>query len=141
MYAKTVTRKIVELQAKGFSGEETREYLKQHHEIKPCLDTIYRHRQSPTGIEMLHELIRQQERDILKCDNDEERELAMRYRDKLIGQLMDKLLPSLSQIESRNVEELKVEEKHVSIIANLAQYDRAIEEELKRISKSHSTAE
>ncbi len=59
------------------------------------------------------------------------------YRE--IARMVGKMLTR--KIEAHTVEELKVEEKHVAIVANLAQYDRAIEEELKRISKSHSTAE
>ena len=111
MYSKLVIEEIIRLQALGFSGEETRETLQNKFGIRPCLDTVYRHRRSPIGAEMLHELIRHQERDILKADSEGQRQIAMRYRDKLIEKLMDKLMPDLAQIESTHterIEEIKV---------------------------------
>lgn len=41
------------------------------------------------------------------------------------------------KIEAHTLEEVKVEEKHVNITANLTQYDNAIEEELNRILRAN----
>jgi hypothetical protein len=106
MYSKPILEEIVIHQAYGFSGEESREALKNKFGVKPCLDTIYRHRKDPVGKELLLELIRHQERDILKADS-EDREQAMRYRDKLIEKLMDRLMPTLTQVDSHHTEEIK----------------------------------
>lgn len=110
LYSKIITEEIIRLQAHGFSAEETRDYLQKEYDIRPALNTIYKHRRSPVGVEMLQELIRQQERDILKSST-ENRALALKYRSDLIGKLMDKLLPDLANIETSHterIEEIKV---------------------------------
>ena len=105
LYSKLIIEQFIRLQAHGFSAEETRDYIQEHYEKKPCLDTIYRHRKSPIGKEMLEELIRQQERSILKQDTANP-PLAMKYRSDLIGKMMDKLLPDLAHIESEHTEQI-----------------------------------
>ena len=99
LYSKTVTEEIIRLQANGFSAQETRTYLQDNQQINPALNTIYKHRRSPIGQEMLQELIRHQERSILKADSTEPA-LAMKYRSDLIGKMMDKLMPNLNYIAS-----------------------------------------
>jgi len=131
MYSKMVTEKIIEYQALGFSAEETKTAFLDKTGKAPCLNTIYKHRRSPVGMEMLRELIRHQERSILKTDNEHERALAMRYRDSLIGKLMDRLMPPVIRQEinetrtlmSKHVEELNV---------NLATYEDSVQKVIAR---------
>src|SRR3972149_9549354 len=114
MYPKIVTEKIIEYQALGFSGEETREALQGKIGIHPCLNTIYAHRHSPIGIEMLHELIRHQERDILKADVDA-KGLAMKYRQKMIEFIGDRVCPPVlrEEIRSEHTETQRVLHLHL----------------------------
>jgi hypothetical protein len=113
LYSKLVTEEIIRLQANGFSAEETRTYLKENNNINPGLNTIYRHRKSPIGLEMLNELIRHQKRSILKADASDPA-LAMNYRDKLIGKYMDKLMPDLAYVATDTTINAKVEViKHI----------------------------
>ena len=110
MYSRIITEEIIRLQAHGFTVKETQNYLQEHYSVKPSRNTISRHRCSPIGKEMLEELIRQQERSILKQDT-ESPQLAMRYRSDLIGKMMDKLLPTLANVETTHterIEEIKV---------------------------------
>ena len=82
---------------------------------------------------MLYELIRHQERDILKSSTEEDRELAMKYRDKLIEKLMDRLLPRLTQIESRHTEEdVKIDVKRLEIVQLIDTYGEAVEHAIQR---------
>jgi hypothetical protein len=83
MYARTITQRIVELQAHGFTATETQKALKEEYSINIGINTVYRHRKSSVGQEIIDELIAQQERDILKSDA-EDREVAMRYRNELL---------------------------------------------------------
>ena len=129
-YPKTVTEKIVEYWALGFSAEETRQALYDKQQVKVCLNTVYKHRHSLTAQDLIDELIRRQERAITKADA-ENPALAMKYRDKLL----EKLMPQ--RFEAHTLEEVRVEEKHVNITANLTQYDTAIEEELNRVLRTN----
>lgn len=133
MYAKTVTEKIIHYQALGFTGEETRNALQEDFGIHPCLNTVYKHRRSPVGVEMLCELIRHQERDILKASSTEQREIAMKYRDKLIEKLMDRLFPRLTQIDSHHTQEdVTVEVKRLEVVQLLDTYGGAVEQAIQR---------
>jgi hypothetical protein len=89
MYPRQVTELIIYYQALGFSAEETRKVLKEQNGININLNTIYKHRRSPIGQEMINELIRQQQRDILKVDA-ENKPLAMKYRNELLKLLLQK---------------------------------------------------
>jgi hypothetical protein len=89
MYPRQVTELIIYYQALGFSAEETRKALKEQNGININLNTIYKHRRSPIGQEMINELIRQQQRDILKADS-ENKPLAMKYRNELLKLLLQK---------------------------------------------------
>ena len=120
LYSKLITEEIVRLQANGFSGEETRTYLKEHYEINPGINTIYRHRHSPIGLEMLNELIRHQERSILKADSNDPA-LAMNYRDKLIDKMMDKLMPDLNYVASdQNINKTEAITHNINVSADEA---------------------
>jgi hypothetical protein len=87
MYPKTVIEKVVEYWALGFSAHETRIALQENHQIKICLDTIYKMRHGLTAQNLTDELIRRQERSILKADT-ENPALAMKYRNELLKILL-----------------------------------------------------
>lgn len=86
MYPRTVTDKIVEYWALGFSAEETRKVFKKDG-VSICIDTIYKHRHSLSAKNLIDELLRRQERAIFKADTDNP-ELAMKYRDSLLRILL-----------------------------------------------------
>jgi hypothetical protein len=92
-----VTEKIVEYWALGFSAEETKQALLEKFEIKVCLNTIYKHRHSLTGQDLIDELIRRQERAITKADADNPA-LAMKYRDKLLEKLIPQRIEATGEI-------------------------------------------
>jgi hypothetical protein len=121
MYSKQVTEDIIKYQALGFSAEETREALKKERGVYPNLNTIYQHRRSPIGQELASELLRQQERDILKSDSDN-RELAMRYR----NELLKIMIPQMSIALTKNINENKTEINVTSDL--LKQYENLFEE-------------
>jgi len=85
MYSKEVTTIILADWAKGASAEETRKHLEDTVGISPCLNTIYTHRNGLTAQMLVDELLRQQQRDIVKADNPA---LRMKYRDLLLAKLM-----------------------------------------------------
>ena len=99
MYSKIITQEIIRLQANGFTITETQAYLTEHYQINPHRNTVHAHRHSPIGVEMLQELIRHQERSILKA-NETNPALAMKYRSDLIGKIADKLMPDLNYTAS-----------------------------------------
>lgn len=87
MYPRTVTEKIVEYWALGFSAEETREVLIEKQGVTIALNTIYAHRHSLTAQHLVDQLIHRQERAILKADTDNPA-LAMKYRNELLKILL-----------------------------------------------------
>jgi hypothetical protein len=95
MYPKTITEKIVEYWALGFSAEETRKALEETQGKKACLDTIYRHRHSLTAQNLIDELIRRQERAIFKADTDMP-EVGMKYRNELLKILLPQKIEAVS---------------------------------------------
>ena len=121
MYPKQVIEDIIKYQALGFTGEETREALHKERNIYPNLNTIYKHRRSPVGQELAAELLRQQERDILKADS-ENRELAMKYRNELLKIMIPQMTINYNKTESNaNV--------NVNVTADLLkQYETLFEE-------------
>jgi hypothetical protein len=108
MYARSITQRIVELQAHGLSATETQKALNEEYSLHIGINTVYRHRKSEVGQEIIEELIRQQERDILKSDTDD-RELAMRYR----NELLKILIPSRMEILSKSLNLTQTTVKHV----------------------------
>jgi hypothetical protein len=87
MYPKLVTEKIIELQAKGFSAEETRSYFKQEQDLNIGINTIYRHRKSVVGQEIADEMVRAQQRSIRRQE-EKNPGLAMKYRNELLKLLI-----------------------------------------------------
>ena len=137
LYQKSITEEIIRLQANGFSAEETRAYLKKEKDIEPALNTIYKHRRSPIGVEMLNELIRHQERSILKADSSDP-SLAMKYRADLIAKMMDKILPDLTYSEHK--EDININEvKRSELVATVADYENIVQSVVDRYIREDST--
>ena len=99
MYRKEVTRLIIECWGKGLSAEETREFITRKHEISVGLATIYRHRHSLTGQQMIDEIYKEQRRDIALEPNSE---IRMNYRDKLLTKLIPAISISYNKTEIEN---------------------------------------
>ena len=120
MYSKEVTSIILAEWAKGASAEETRKHLQEQLGIKPCLNTIYAHRNGLTAQQLIDELLRQQQRDITKELNSEVR---MKYRNELLKILLPQRIESYSESYSK-------EEKNVNVNVEglLAQYEDLFEE-------------
>jgi hypothetical protein len=122
MFTKSVTEEIIHYQALGFSASETKTALKDKNEIEISLNTIYKHRASPIGQEIASELLRQQERSILKTDGSNP-ELAMRYRNELLKILIPQMTINLNKNinENRNTEKAETENQeymHFSRVYN-----------------------
>jgi hypothetical protein len=120
MYSKNVTEKIVEYWALGYSAEETRGMLLRERNVGICLTTIYKHRHSLTAQNLIDELMRRQERAILKADTDDPA-LAMKYRNELLKILVPQRIESLSL--NVNKSEVKVD-----VADLLKQYEDLFEE-------------
>jgi hypothetical protein len=88
MYPRNITEKILELQAKGYSGELTKEYLSDHGTPGIHLNTIYNHRKGTVSKEITDELVRQQQLDITLANQKGKRELALKYRNELLKLLI-----------------------------------------------------
>ena len=107
-YSKKIIALIGEAYAKGATPEETRQHIKQVTGKLIGIATVYRHREDVTIEQIVDELQRQQERDITKEENSD---IRMHYRDKLL----DKLMPIKQIIVSKNINknQTEVEIKHV----------------------------
>ena len=120
MYSKIIIQKIVDYQARGLSAEETKQALIERDHVKIHINTIYRLRKSPIGLEILHELIRQQERDISRADS-EDRSEAMKYRNELIKTYATLLVPQQPLVQNNvSVEQ----EKNVTVNQLLQRYQQ-----------------
>ena len=106
MYRKEITRLIIECWGKGLSAEETREFIHRKEDILIGLATVYRHRHSITGQQMVDEIFREQRRDIALEQNGETR---MKYRNELLKILVPQRIESYSKIESESTEKIVVE--------------------------------
>jgi hypothetical protein len=110
MYSRTVTQRIIELQALGFSAEETRKRISERDGITLNLKTVYTHRHSSVGREIIDELIRMQLRSIAYAAGKGSAQ-ALKYRNELLKILIPVRIESLSiqKTESNvnvNVEDL-----------------------------------
>lgn len=129
MYTKQVTNRIVELWAMGFSAEETRTALQEQYNIKPCLDTIYQHRHSLTAQHLIDELLRQQERAILKVGTDQP-ELALKYRNELLKILLPQRIEAISKQVIEHIEE----KRDVTILAEyVGALDNAVKTDIQAL--------
>lgn len=104
-HTKETIHRIVEMWGLGFTAEETRRALREQYRTHVGLATVYRKRHSITAQEIIDELMRKQMRDIARDDNSD---LRMKYRDKLL----EKLIPQ--RVESLSVQKI---EQHVKIDA------------------------
>lgn len=116
-YSREITNMIVECWGLGLSAEETREYIFRTKQVMMGLATVYRHRHSLTAQQIIDELMRKQMRDIAKEDNSDVR---MKYRDKLL----EKLLPKRLEMYSQHEERVDVD---VNIQALLERYEGIVE--------------
>jgi predicted nucleotide-binding protein (sugar kinase/HSP70/actin superfamily) len=111
--------RIVELWALGFSAQETRDAFETQQKITISLNTIYKYRHSLTAQNLIEELLRNQERAILKADT-ENPEAAMKYRNELLKILLPQRIEAYAKVE-----------EHVTtttINTNLRDYEWALEE-------------
>ena len=139
MYPKIITEEIIRLQASGFTIKETQEYLHEHYQIQPHRNTVHIHRHSPIGQEMLFELIRHQQRSILKADSSDPA-LAMKYRSDLIGKIADKIMPDL--VYSKHESDVNITERKITQIDNLnADERRLLDTVARKYIKSTHTSE
>lgn len=129
MYPRHITQRIIELQAKGFGAYETKEYLDKEYGINIHPNTIYNHRKSPVGQEIIDELIRQQERAILRADA-EDRKLAMHYRNELLKILLPQRIEAISKQVIQHIEE----KRDVTILAEyVGSLDKATERDIQAL--------
>jgi len=133
IYPRTVTEKIVEYWALGFSAEETRQALTEKQNVAMALNTIYKHRHSLTAQTLIDELVRRQERAILKADTDDP-PLAMKYRNELLKILVPQRIESYSRVDQN------VNATVTSIESNLRDYQWALEEAARLNLQSNSKA-
>ena len=131
MYPKEITEKILELQAIGFSAQETLEHLKKYNNLSVNIDTIYRHRTNAVAQELIHEKIKQQDRRILKMEKINPA-LALKYANeelKILIPLLPEIMEKNQQINQTTnilVNGEKVE-LNVDISKTLAYYRDALE--------------
>lgn len=100
-FSKQITEKIVEHWGLGFTAEESHKALLDNG-IKISLHTVYNHRRSLTAQQLIDELIRRQERAILKADA-EHPELAMKYRNELLKVLVPQRIEADIQSTNREI--------------------------------------
>jgi len=141
MYPKQITERILELQAKGFSAEETRQAIKEQNGVGIALDTIYRHRKGAVSHEIAEETFKQQQRSILKQDQANP-ELAMRYRNELLKLLIPQITfkePQQPTVQNNiliNGENVKLD---VDITKTLAYYRQALDNANRHNLRSNDT--
>ena len=96
MFSRAVTQRIIELQAIGLSAEETRKRLRERDDITLSLNTVYNHRRSSVGREIIDELIRMQLRSIAHAAAGKGSAQAMKYRNELLKILIPVRIENLS---------------------------------------------
>jgi hypothetical protein len=90
MYPKEITEKIVDLQSKGFTIEETIGYFRDEGLSHISEKTIRRHRKSQLAKEIVEEQARAQHRDISRSQQDaatlmKEHDKKMAYKFRALG--------------------------------------------------------
>jgi hypothetical protein len=114
VYAKDITELIVKCHGRGLTAKETVDYLKDTHNIKIGLQTIYRHRRSITAAEIIEEMLMAQKRDIAEADI----RLRLKYRDKLLDKLLPQMYRILTKKEKRETIDLeKLNKELMSIVS------------------------
>jgi hypothetical protein len=110
MYSRTVTQRIIELQALGFSAEETRTRLRERDGLTINLCTIYKHRHSSVGREIIDELIRMQLRSIAHAAGKGASAQALKYRNEMLKILIPVRIESLSIQKTESNVKMDVED-------------------------------
>jgi len=118
-YPKQFTEKILELEAHGFTAEETREYLQGHGYPRTGIATVYRHRKGSLADEITAETVRQQRRSILKHEEDRP-ELSMKYRNELLKLLIPQRIEALSYQKIEENVTVNVTENEDEILSKAA---------------------
>ena len=132
MYSKEVTALILQDWAKGASAEETRNHIQEVLGVKPCLNTIYTHRNGLTAENLIDELLRQQQRDITKSDNEKTR---MYFRNELIRALLPHRIEALSY----HKEDININNNRNFNLTNYSEEDKiAILDAYRRLNKTDS---
>jgi Fe2+ or Zn2+ uptake regulation protein len=121
MYPKEITNLIVELWGLVFTAEETVKAIQERKGKHLGIATVYRKRNSLTAQNLIDELLRRQERAILKADT-ENPELGMKYRNELLKILLPQRIEAISR---QIIEHIDIEEKRNVTI--LAEYVRALD--------------
>jgi hypothetical protein len=102
MYPRNITEKILELQAKGYSAELTKEYLADHSTPGIHLNTIYNHRKGTVSKEITDELVRQQQQGITLANQKGKRELSLKYRNELLKLLIPQRIEQKIESSGQN---------------------------------------
>jgi hypothetical protein len=120
-YPKEITETIVLCWGKGYTAQETVEYIQKIHKKSVSKKTVYRHRHSLTAQEIIEELMRQQLRDIALCQSPTAK---MKYRDKLL----DKLIPKAIEMKTEGTLNLDGLEGAVNKIIDFSRKEDAGDE-------------
>ena len=80
----------------GFSAEETRKSLREHDGLTVSLNTVYKHRRSQVGREIIDELIRMQLYSIAHAAGKGATAQALKYRNEMLKILIPVRIESLS---------------------------------------------
>ena len=57
MYPREITKLILDLEAKGYTAELTRQWLLENRQLKIHLNTIYNHRKGPVAKEIIEQMM------------------------------------------------------------------------------------
>jgi len=121
-FSKLITQKIIEYWGLGFTAEETVKALLDDG-VKISLHAVYNHRKSLTAQNLIDELIRRQERAVLKADTDSPA-LAMKYRNELLKLLMPQRIEAavsgLPKLLVEIVDNVKFKQDNVPVASNTA---------------------
>ena len=119
-YGKEIHAIILTDFAKGATAEETQKHLQDALNVKPCTNTIYKHRGTFTIDQVVDELARQQERDITKEENSD---IRMHYRNELLKLFVPVKIIQLNKNLNVNRTEIKIDVPDL-----LKQYEDLFEE-------------
>jgi hypothetical protein len=121
-FSKLITQKIIEYWGLGFTAEETVKALLDDG-VKISLHAVYNHRKSLTAQNLIDELIRRQERAVLKADTDSPA-LAMKYRNELLKLLMPQRIEAavsgLPKLLVEIVDNVKLKQDNVPVASETA---------------------
>ncbi len=114
MYPREITKLILDLEAKGYTAELTRQWLLENRQLKIHLNTIYNHRKGPVAKEIIEQMMIQQQQDITIATQKGDYKTAMHYRNEMLKLLVPIKTEILTQQYSVSKEEIKVEQNKPS---------------------------